>query len=103
MTTARRKTTPAVPAADPTLPFTEITIAGATYKMCFDYEALAKAETILVRMGHDVNLNVCLPRLNFANTRVLFAASLLAYQPETDFEVAKALVSRLNLFAILDA
>jgi hypothetical protein len=103
MATKKIKSVKSVESVDPTLPFTEITIAGAVYKMCFDYEALAQAETRLVRMGHDVNLNVCLPRLNFANTRVLFAASLLAYQPDTDFETAKAMVSRLNLFAVLDA
>lgn len=87
---------------DPTLPFTEITIGGAVYRMCFDYEALAQAETRLSAMGHDVNLNLCLPRLNFASTRVLFAASLLAYQPNTDFVAAKALVTRDTLVPILE-
>jgi hypothetical protein len=100
MTTKKNKT---VETIDPALPFTEITVAGTVYKMCFDYEALAQAETRLVRMGHDVNLNTCLPRLNFANTRVLFAASLLAYQPEMDFAAAKAMVTRLNLFEVLNA
>jgi hypothetical protein len=103
MTSKSKKTMNRAEPIDPTLPFTEIAIAGKTYKMCFDYEALAQAETRLVKMGHDVNLNVCLPRLNFANTRVLFAASLLTYQPDTDFVAAKALVTRLNLFAVLNA
>lgn len=70
--------------ANPVRPFTEIEVNGEKYKMCFTYGALAEAETAMLRRGIDVNLNLCLPRLNFANTRILFAASLLAYHPDID-------------------
>ena len=99
MTTKKLKVAEKV---DPTLPFTEIEIGGKTLKMCFDYEAMAIAETKLLAMGHEVNLNWCLPNLNFANTRILFAASLLTYQPDTDFEAAKMLVTRENVIPIVE-
>lgn len=86
---------------DPTLPFTEVTIAGRLYKCAFDYESLAKAEMLLISRGHyDANLLYRLPHLTFDNVRVIFACSLLAYQPEIDFAEAKALVTAQNLFEI---
>lgn len=89
--------------ANPVLPFQEINIEGITYKMCFDFGALADAETRMIAKGIDVNLNFCLPRLNFANTRILFAASLMAYHPEIDPVVAMGWVSPHNNLEILNA
>lgn len=89
---------------NPTLPFEEITIGGTTYKMCYDYDSLANAESLFIRQQDvDVNLNFCLPRLNFSSVRTLFACSLLAYQPDTKYKDAVALVTRDNNIAILQA
>lgn len=88
---------------NPAMPFSEIEIGGKTYKMCFDYDALADAESKFVQQGHDVNLNFCLPRLNFSSTRILFAASLHHYQPELGFKPSLALVTRDNNIDILQA
>jgi hypothetical protein len=87
---------------NPVMPFSEIEIGGKNYKMCFGYDALADAETKLLAQGHDVNINFCLPRLTFANTRILFAASLLHYQPDIDFKASLALVTRDNNITIVN-
>lgn len=88
---------------DPTLPFTEITIDGVTYKMCFVFDALAQAEDALIAAGHDANLMFRCPPFTFASIRILFAASLLAYQPDTDFETAKSLITFRNKGVVLSA
>lgn len=81
---------------DPTLPFTSIEIDGETYKMCFDHGALAVAEEALMERGFDANLMFRCPPFTFSSIRILFAASLLAYQPDTDFEKAKSLITFRN-------
>jgi len=88
---------------DPTLPFTEIEIGGTTYKMCFNYDAIAQTEVKLLARGHDANLLTRLCNLTFDSVRVLFAVSLFPYQPETDFEAAKNLVTRELIIPITNA
>ena len=86
------------------MPFTEIVIAGKTYKMCLDYDALEAAESALIAMGrYEVNILVSMVRRNLGTTRTMFAASLFAYQPEIDFLAAKRLVTRNNIAMIYDA
>ena len=86
---------------DPTLPFTEIEIGGKIYKMCFNHEALAQAEAKLLAEGHDANLLFRAPPFTFGNIRILFAVSLMPYQPDTDFEAAKNLVNWENKGKVL--
>lgn len=88
---------------DPSLPFSVITLGGNEYRMCFDLGALAEAEESLVAKGHDVNLLAALPRLNLNSTRILFAASLYAFQPEISFQQALALVTPQSLFQVASA
>jgi hypothetical protein len=88
---------------NPVLPFTPITIDGRTYKMVFQHASLAKAEDELRARGHDVNLLGVYLKRTYSNVRVLFAASLLAYQPEMDFEEAQNLVTDKTIVEILVA
>jgi hypothetical protein len=73
---------PKPPAPNPAKPFTEVTIDGTTYKMCFTYAALAHAEDILTARGYDINIVRFMLKRNFSTTREVFVASLLEYQPE---------------------
>jgi hypothetical protein len=97
-----RKATPTA-SPNPTLPFQTIEIDGVAYKMCFDYEALAQAEEALMRKGYEVNLLIAMIRRNFSTLRVLFAVSLMPYQPDMDFHVAQSLVTKHNVLNILQA
>jgi hypothetical protein len=88
---------------DPVLPFTEVEIDGKTYKCAFSYKALAKSESFLISRGHtDANLLYRLPHLTFDNVRVIFACSLVPYQPDMDFEAAMELVTPGNIFGIIE-
>jgi hypothetical protein len=81
--------------ADPSLPYEEILIDGATYKMVFKYSALAAAEARLSAMGYDVSLLVPMLRWKtFSSIRILFAVSLFAYHPELDPEVTQDWVTQ---------
>ena len=53
--------------------------------------------------GHDANLLFRAPPFTVDNIRILFAASLIPYQPDTDFEAAKALVTWENKAVIFKA
>jgi len=89
---------------DPTVPYTIIEIGGTTYKLACTHRGIALAEEELLRRGRsDVNLLVAKLRPSVGGTRVLFAASLLHYQPETDFEAAQDLVNDENLVEVLNA
>jgi hypothetical protein len=103
---APRKPTPIAPVTpdpDPTLPFYVITIQGKEYKMVFQHKSLAHAEDVLRSKGYDVNLLGVYLNRTFSNVRVLFAASLLAYQPEFPFEEALDLVDNDTIIPILVA
>jgi hypothetical protein len=97
----KKKSSISIP--NPTLPFTEITIEGKTYKMVFQHAALALAEDKLRAKGHDVNLLGVYMQRTFSNVRVLFACSLIAYQPDIDFEKVQDLVDHENIIEILAA
>ena len=82
-----------VPAADPTLPVTDIVINGKTYRMCFDLGSLALVEDELRAKGENVNLFAALPVMTLANVRIVFAASLRKLQPEIGYEDALNLLT----------
>lgn len=88
---------------DPTLPFTPITIDGKEYKMVFQHAALALAEDKLLAKGYEVNLLISYLRRTFSSMRVLFAASLVAYHPEVDFNEAQNWVTHDNILEIIQA
>lgn len=83
-----------VKVVDPTVPATEITLYGVTYKMALTNGALAAAEDELFRRGHsDVSLLQWMFRRSFSTLRDIFAASLMHYQPELELEAARDLVN----------
>jgi hypothetical protein len=100
-----KKKLAAVPAPeiDRTLPFTEITIDGKVYKMCFQHRALAAAEDALLAKGHDVNILIPMLRRTFSSLRVLFAVSLYTYHPELDFAATQDWVTHDNLLEVIQA
>jgi hypothetical protein len=83
---------------DPTVPFTEITIDGTTYKMSLDLESLATVEEELIAKGQDVNLFASLPKMNLSNVRLVFAASLRKFQPEIPFDEAIRILTLPHLY-----
>lgn len=89
--------------ADPTLPKTPITIDGNVYNLCFDFAALAEAESALNAEGHNVNLLAALPTLNLANTRTVFAAALRTFHSDIAFDDAVKLVNFGNAYTIAGA
>lgn len=95
--------------ADPTLPKTPVTIGEKTYSLCFDFGALAEAETAInadllrARSDYQVNLLNALPTQNLANTRILFAAALRTFHPEIDFDEACKMPDAPALFTVASA
>jgi hypothetical protein len=79
-------------ATDPTMPFTEITIDGTTYKLCFDYQALADAELALRKKGIDAKLLIAMPSLQYWSVRLIFAAALSVFHPEIEYADALKMV-----------
>ncbi len=88
---------------NPAWPYTEIVIDGTTYKMVFDYAALAQAEDYLLRQGHEVNILVPMLRRTFSSLRVLFAVSLVAYHPDLDFSETQNWVTKENILEVIQA
>lgn len=85
---------------DPTMPKTPITIDGKEYNLCFDFGALAEAESALTAEGHNVNLLAALPQFNLSNTRIVFAAALRTFHPEIGYEQAFGMVNFGNVYTI---
>ena len=71
--------------------------------MVFQHAALAVAEDKLLAKGYNVNLLVSYLRRTLSSVRVLFAASLVAYHPDLDFDEAQNLVDHDNIVEILQA
>jgi hypothetical protein len=88
---------------NPVLPYTEITIAGTTYKLACTHRGLRKAEEELERRGIRANLLLAKLQPSLRSTGILFAAALLPYQPETDFDAAQDLVDDDNLLTVIEA
>jgi hypothetical protein len=101
-----KKRTVAGTKADAMLPRTPIEIRGKMYDLCFDFGAIAEAETAingeLLRAGREdrVNLLIALCEQNLANTRALFAGCIRTFHPEIGFDQAVAMVGPDNVFAI---
>lgn len=87
---------------DPSLPFAEITILGETYKMCFQFRALAKAEAGLRKQGVAANLLWQMPTLTFENIPIVFAAALGTFHPELKFEEVVDLLDYDTVFEVRD-
>ena len=81
--------------SNPTVPFTEVDVNGKTFKMCFDYGAIALAEAKFRSEGHrETYLLIAAPEPEVVqNLKFLFACSLQPHHPEIGYEEACALVT----------
>jgi hypothetical protein len=80
---------------NPTIPDVSIQADGETYRLCFDFQALATAKAELKARGVEVNV---LRSINFGALDVdtlpaLFYASAMRYQPDLSWERAQAIVN----------
>jgi hypothetical protein len=99
----KRKLTSVPAVDDPTVETTEIVIGGKTYKMCFDFRSLAKAERELNAAGHKISLLTALPGHNLESIYVMFAASIRRFHPEIAYEDAIDLVDLPTAFSVYSA
>ena len=77
---------------DPTIQFTELTLGNKTYKLCYDFDAVAKAEALTgmaLLAGVDWT-NITLPRIR----AMLYASALKADPKVTLGEFTKHITHR---------
>ena len=72
---------------------TPIELAGKTYFLCYDMDALADAEEYFNQRGATVNLLRSLSSLGLKSTRSVFACALHTYHPEISFKEAQKLLT----------
>jgi hypothetical protein len=100
--TTKKQQTQAEKKIDPTLPFTEIEILGKTYKMCFTFRALAKADARLREQGVASNLLRMLPNMTFETIPIVLAAGLATFHPKLTFEDVVDLIDYDTVWTIRD-
>jgi hypothetical protein len=99
------KKTVAGTADDPTIPYTKLTLKGTDYKLCYSFNAIAKAEA---ETGLNMFQGLNLQALNAIQLRAMLWASLLTAHPDITLEEAGALIAspthcNLALSAIAEA
>src|ERR1700761_548199 len=80
-------------AADPTLPKTPVTLDGVEYNLCFDYRALAEAESAFKKEGYSPNLLVSLYDFSLEGVLLAFPCAVRKFHPELGWAGAQALVT----------
>ncbi|HLH36002.1 MAG TPA: hypothetical protein VKX41_15120 [Alloacidobacterium sp.] len=88
---------------DPVNPPVELNLDGKVYKLCFDFAALAEAESHFIRAGHHINLLAALPKLNLSSIQMIFPCALHRHHPEIGFVEAQEMVNISNVFGIASA
>lgn len=86
--------------ANPLMPVVELTIGEQSYKLRFDFEAIAQAEDaagIALLTGLSPK-DVKTPRVNIV--RGMLYASMLCEQPDVQYVQVKLMVTRENIAAI---
>lgn len=78
---------------DPTLPTSSIKIGKVTYRMNFDFGALATAEAKLQAAGVECNILASIRLDSISSVRTMFAAGLRWYHPDLAWDDACALVN----------
>jgi hypothetical protein len=68
---------------DPTVPFVPLTLKGIEYKLCYSFNALAKAEALT---GLNMFQGLDLKALNITQLRAMLWATLLTAQPDMTLE-----------------
>lgn len=80
--------------ADPILHFTDVRLNGKTYKLIYDFEAVAKAEDLT---GIPLLVGVDWGHINARRIRAMLFASLLKACPELKLEDVTKLINVRNL------
>lgn len=96
----KRKSASVAAVDDPTVETTEIVIGGKTYKMCFDFDSLVRAERELNASGNQISLLSALPGRDLESIRIMFAASIRRFHPEVTYAEAVGLVNLPSAFHI---
>jgi hypothetical protein len=93
------------PAIDPTLPKVELTLGKKTYFLCFTFEALALAQSILRDNGIDCNLLQSLDLTILQADRLvpLLYAALITHDPTISLEEVFKLVKFRTLAKVFEA
>lgn len=76
--------------SDPTIPKVSVELSGKEYSLCFDFNAIAQAESLT---GLNLLTALDLRSLNASMLRALLFAALLKLQPEMTLEQAGALIT----------
>ena len=84
---------------DPTLPHVELILGGKTYHLCFDFNAIVRAEK---ETGLNL-LRAALEAVNATNIRGLLWASLLHENPTLTIEHVGSFINYRNIAIINDA
>lgn len=86
--------------ADPTLEFVELTLKGTTYRLCFDFEAMARAEE---ETGLSLILGLDYKALRITQIRGLFRAAALKAHPDLTLAETTKLVTPVTASRIAAA
>jgi len=86
--------------AHPLKKASEIVIGKSTYRLVFDFDAIAEAEEITGKslIAGMADINIQRPKIN--EVRALLFASAKAEHPQLTYEYAKTLVSQKNFFDV---
>lgn len=88
---------------DPTIPDVSVEVDGSSYRLCFDFEALARAKAMLRKAGVEVNILRCLDfrEVDVDTLPLLFFAAAHRFQPELSYAEAQRAVSLRTAEGIL--
>lgn len=80
--------------ADPTLAFTDLKLGNKTYKLCFDFDAIAIAEEI---SGMPLMAGVNFSNVGVKRVRAMLYASALKAQPEVTLKEFTRYITPVNI------
>jgi hypothetical protein len=83
--------------ADPTIKFTPLTLGGETYQLCYDFDAIAKAEAIT---GMALLAGVDWSNIPVTRIRAMLYASALKAHPDVKLAQFTPHIRHKNILAI---
>lgn len=86
--------------ADPTVRFVPLKLGGTTYQLCFDFDAIAKAEEMT---GMNLLFGVDWSKVNVVRTRAMLVACMLKAQPDITPEKLTKYITHRNMPRIQNA
>jgi hypothetical protein len=86
--------------ADPTVRYVPLELGGTTYQLCFDFDAIARAEEMT---GMSLLFGVDWSRINIVRTRAMLLACMLKAQPEMTVDKLTKYITHRNMAKIQTA